>query len=311
MSFSQTAKHELARFLPQDLCCQKSELAAFLVFSGSVEMRGGHRSSLTVLTEMPDVARKIVTLAHKALDAETEVRARRKEKFKKNISYLVRIIPADPILEVLESLALLDRSRGSLAEVPWPLLRNSCCRWSFLRGAFLARGSVTDPEKTYHWEIVVEDEYMGEELIELVSLLGIHMGLAHRKGGFLVYSKASEQISDLLAGMGAYNAMLSLESTKVMKEMRNKVNRQVNCETANVDKTVRAAMRQLAAINKLEAAGKLRKLPAKLRDLAELRVANPSASLKELGELLDPPVGKSTVANRLRRLEQIAREIEG
>lgn len=304
MSFSQLTKNDLARFMPQDTCCLRSELAAFLVFNGAVQMSGGARPGLSVSTEMPDTARKIVNLAHKGIGAQTEVSVRRRERLQKNLSYQVRIIPRLPLPDTLAELGLMGDHHQPLHGLPWPILRQPCCRWSFLRGAFLAKGSITDPEKTYHWEISIEDELLGEDLIELVELQGLGVKLAKRKQGYIVYSKGSEEIASLLAGMGAYKAVLSLENTKVVKEMRNTVNRQVNCETANLDKTVSAAMEQVEVIRHLEQSGALSRLPDHLRSLAELRLENPSASLRELGQLLDPPVAKSTVASRMRRILQ-------
>ncbi len=305
MSFSQRTKSELARFVAESSCCQRSELSALLVFSGSLEMRSGQRPSLVVVTEMPAVARKVVRLTHQCLRAETEVRVRRRERLKKNLSYQVRIIPAAPVAEVLQEFSLLDSSQRPL----WPLLHENYCKWAFLRGAFLAKGSITNPEKNYHWEIGIDEKYLGNEMIKLVGTLGVNLGLTDRKKGYLLYSKNADEIAILLAGMGAYNAMLSLENIRVVKEMRNTVNRQVNCETANLDKTVEAAMRQIAAIRHLESTGGIKRLSNKLRQVAEARLENPTASLKELGELLDPPLDKSTVASRLRRIEQLAKEI--
>lgn len=309
MSFSQSTKNELARFLTDTNCCQRSELSALLVFSGSLEMRAGHRPSLVIVTESAAVARKVVKLTRNCLEAQTEIRVRRRERLQKNLSYQVRIIPAAPVGEVLQELALVDSFHRPVWGIPWPLLQADHCQWAFLRGAFLAKGSVTNPEKTYHWEISLEEKYLGEEIIKLVRTLGVNLGLTDRKKGYLLYSKNADEIAILLAGMGAYNAMLALENIRVLKEMRNTVNRQVNCETANLDKTVEAAMRQIAAIRRLESTGGFKRLSPKLRQVAEARLENPTASLKELGELLDPPVDKSTVASRLRRIEQLAKEV--
>ncbi len=311
MSFSQLTKNELARFMPSQPCCIRSELAAFLVFNGSLEKRSGKRACLSVLTEMPDTARKIVTLARKGLGAETEVSVRRKERLQKNLTYLIRIIPYQSAVEVLADLALIEgESFRPFWGIPWRLLATDCCRWSFLRGAFLARGSLTDPEKSYHWEINIDDHYLGQDLLKLVELQKVKAGLVERRPGFIVYAKSADDIATLLAGMSAYSAVLALENIRVVKDVRNTVNRQVNCETANLDKTVAAALTQTMAIERLESSGKLRTLPAKLRNLAELRLEHPSASLRELGLLLDPPAGKSTVAHRMRRLVKIAEELD-
>ncbi len=189
------------------------------------------------------------------------------------------------------------------------VLEEDCCRVSFVRGAFLAGGSVTDPGKRYHLELVTSHYNVAREMFWLLGELGFDPGSTSRGGNYITYFKNSEAIEDLLTLLGAPVAAMDLMTAKVEKEMRNTVNRKVNCDTANLEKMVNATMRQLAAIEKLESAGALESLSDKLRDTARARKANPEASLAELADSLDPPVTKSCLSHRLNKLIEAADQL--
>ena len=180
---------------------------------------------------------------------------------------------------------------------------------AYIRGAFLGGGSVTNPEKNYHLEFVTHSEEYAQDLCELINSCGLNSKVIQRKNSFIVYIKEGEQIVDILNIMGAHSCLLELENIRIMKEMRNNVNRLVNCETANLSKTVNAAVRQVESIKFIQSKIGLKRLPQNLREIAELRLEYPDESLKELGEMLDPPVGKSGVNHRLRKIEKIAEEL--
>jgi hypothetical protein len=188
-------------------------------------------------------------------------------------------------------------------------VQKSCCRRAFIRGAFLAAGSISNPEKSYHFEIVCASPERALQLQALIHTFGPDAKIVQRKKHYIVYIKEGAQIVDMLNIMEAHNSLMDLENIRIVRDMRNNVNRKVNCEAANINKTVNASVRQMEDIRYLQAEKRLDKLPANLADVAMLRLANPDATLKELGEMLDPPVGKSGVNHRLRKLSQLAEEL--
>ncbi|MCC8163119.1 MAG: DNA-binding protein WhiA, partial [Lachnospiraceae bacterium] len=198
---------------------------------------------------------------------------------------------------------------GCMARIHSHLLRQSCCRCAFIRGAFLAAGSVSDPEKSYHFEIVCVDQEKAEEIRSVLDGFGIDAKIVLRKRHFVVYVKEGSQIVDLLGLTGAHVSLMQLENVRIVKEVRNSVNRKVNCETANLNKTVSAAVRQIEDIQYIDQRVGLKHLSGGLSETAGLRLEYPDASLKELGDMLDPPVGKSGVNHRLRRLSMMAERL--
>lgn len=212
---------------------------------------------------------------------------------------------------LMRSLGLLQQDEGFFTsnKIPSWVLEDEECKKAFIRGAFLGGGSISDPEKNYHLEFVVSNEDFAENLMELINSLGFNSKIVGRKNSYVVYLKESEQISDLLSHIGGFQALLSLQNTKILKQMRNNVNRIVNCETANLSKTVNAAVRQVENIKLIEKKMGISKLPKSLQQIALLRVENEDLTLKELGELLSPPISKSGVNHRLKKIEDIANEL--
>lgn len=196
-----------------------------------------------------------------------------------------------------------------LAEPVGRLTERSCCRRAFLRGAFLASGSISDPEKSYHFEIVCPDEAQAERLRELFASFELDAKILLRKKYYIVYLKEGAQIVDALNIMGAHVALMNLENVRILKEMRGSVNRIVNCETANINKVVGAACRQAEDIRYIQAKIGLDELPPALREMAQIRLEYPDSPLAELGKLCDPPIGKSGVNHRLRKLGEIAEKL--
>ena len=190
-------------------------------------------------------------------------------------------------------------------------MQNSCCRRAFIRGAFLSAGSMSDPEKSYHFEIVCATEKKATQLMEIINSFDIDAKIVPRKKNYVVYVKEGAQIVDMLNIMEAHVALMNLENVRILKEMRNSVNRQVNCETANINKTVNAAVKQIEDINYIQETVGLESLPANLQEIAEVRLKYPEAALKELGTFLEPTVGKSGVNHRLRKICEIAEEMRG
>ena len=198
---------------------------------------------------------------------------------------------------------------GDIRQIHNSLLKQNCCRRSFIRGAFLAAGSVSDPEKSYHFEIVCTVPEKARQLQELLASYDVDAKVVLRKRHYVVYIKEGSQIVELLGLMGAHISLMQLENVRIVKEMRNSVNRKVNCETANLNKTVSAAVRQAEDIRYIQEKIGLDKLPMDLEETARLRLEHTEASLKELGDMLSPKVGKSGVNHRLRKLSQIADDL--
>ncbi|HHX73395.1 MAG TPA: DNA-binding protein WhiA [Firmicutes bacterium] len=304
MTFALQAKNELTRRPFGASCCQAAELAAFIRLRGSIQI-SGKRLTLNVVTSNAASARRIFSLFKQLFHLNSELLVRRKIRLRKNNVYLIRISEANRVREVLSVLGLM-RDGLPVPGLPPAIRENKCCRRAYLRGAFLAAGSVSNPEHSYHLEIYTDYRQHAEDLADLLATFNITVKITRRKNGYLLYLKDSEQIVEFLNVIGAHSALLTFENVRILKDMRNRVNRLVNFETANVSKTVAAAVRQIEAIRLIERQIGLETLPPSLRELARLRLLHPEASLQELGEMLDPPLGKSGVNHRMRRLEKLS-----
>lgn len=307
MTYALQAKNELARRELGRICCQAAELTAFIRLSGNIQITG-KRLTLNVVTSNPAVARRIFSLFKEVVNLNSELLVRRKIRLRKNNVYLVRITESLRVRDVLTKLGLM--CDGALVqELSDHIKKSKCCRRAYLRGAFLASGSVSNPENSYHLEIFADYQQQADDLAALIETFGLKAKVTTRKNGFLVYVKDSEQIVEFLNVIGAHSALLNFENVRILKDIRNKINRLVNFETANVNKTVEAAVKQTEAIRILEELTGLEALEPPLRQLAQLRLQHPEASLQELGELLEPPLGKSGVNHRMRKLEKLARKL--
>ena len=302
MSFSDDTRNELARVIPSARCCRVAELSAFYELEGF--LLGAHNQFLDFNNSSPLVARKILLLL-KGLYSEvpTQVLVVKSRSRRAQIC-TVRVLGRAAAGQVYQDMKDQNVLGGS--SIP----RKKCCRRAYLRGAFLSSGSITNPERTYHLEISTGQSLLAGKILEIISSLGLEAGITQRKGSLVVYMKDGGQIVNLLNLMGAHSALLRFENVRVMKEMRNQINRLVNCETANVDKTVKAAMDQLEDIQLIDRVIGLEELPAKLRELARVRLENPYASLQELGDLMAPKMSKSGVNYRLRQIREKARQLD-
>ena len=312
MSFSSRIKEELSRHMSPARHCQIAEIAAILSLCGRIQISGDDHYSIKIHTENVTVARKCFTLLRKTFNIETDISIRRNAHLGKNRIYSVCVKQHEDALRVLKATKLLteDGEIGeNLSVVGNVVVQNPCCRRAFLRGAFLASGSISDPEKGYHFEIVTQDERKAAHLQEIICSFQIDAKIVLRKKSYVVYVKEGAQIVDMLAIMEANVALMNLENIRILKEMRNSVNRKVNCETANINKTVNAAVKQIEDIRLIEQKKGFHNLNEGLAEIAELRLQYPEATLKELGMMLNPQVGKSGVNHRLRKLSEIADEL--
>lgn len=312
MSFSAKTKNELSRVISPRKCCNIMELSAIVKLSGSLQLTGNKKINLKITTEHNSIARKIFKLLKMNFGINTEITVNKNKTLKKSTSYVLLITSDMGAVNLLKELGILCNDDGfyTLNTVPTHLIKDENCARSFIRGAFLGGGSISDPEKNYHLEFVTTNEEFADSLKDLINSMGFNAKIVSRKNNYVVYLKESEQISDLLSIIGAHNALLSLQNVKIVKEMRNNVNRLVNCETANLTKTVSAAVRQIDNIKYIKNKVGMDHIPKNLREIANLRIEYEDLSLKELGEMLDPPVGKSGVNHRLRKIEKIAEDLK-
>ena len=308
MTFSAEVKEELSHRMPGARHCQLAELAAIAGMCADVCISAENRFSLRIRTENLPVARKCFTLLQKTFNISSDVCVcLHKNDERSTRIYTVWVRDHHETVRVLQGLKLLNEE-GEVAEHV-ALVQKSCCRRAFVRGAFLSAGSISNPLKSYHFEIVCTSMARAEQLQFFIRSFGPDAKIVQRKKSFIVYIKEGAQIVDMLNIMEAHISLMNLENIRIVREMRNAVNRKVNCEAANINKTVNAAVRQMEDIRYLETVKGLEKLPAGLASVARLRLENPDATLKELGEMLDPPVGKSGVNHRLRKLGQLAEEL--
>lgn len=308
-SYASEVKNELARVIDGSECCKAAELAALMRMDGTVLIGGNNNLGINFTTENAAVARKVLILFKSGFQLTTEVVVSRARRLKKHNAYLLKVRPSPLVTDLLSALGLL-RADSMFTGSDTEGLRKVCCRRAYLRGAFLGGGSVNRPEGEYHLELVTGNREFAETLLRLMKHFGLPAGLTDRKNDNIVYLKDGDAITSFLRIIGAHQALLEFENVRVVKEMRNQVNRLVNCETANLQKTVNAAVRQTENIKKIARLLGLHKLPPALRETAELRLAYPSAALQELVAVLDHKVSRSGLNHRLRKLEQIALELE-
>lgn len=312
MSFSTETKNELARIMSDNACCNITELAAIVRLAGSIQIVGYKKLNLKITTELNSIARKIFKLLKQNYNINTTISVNKNQMLKRNNSYVLMVTSEMGAEKLIKELGILAPGEGyyTVNKVPTDLIKHEECARAFIRGAFLGGGSISDPEKNYHMEFVTNNEDFANSLKDLINSLDFNCKIVSRKNNYVVYLKESEQISDLLSIIGGHHALLSLQSTKIVKEMRNNVNRIVNCETANLTKTVNASVRQVENIKLIEETIGIDSLPENLQEIARLRVECEELTLKELGEMLNPPIGKSGVNHRLRKIEEVANKLK-
>lgn len=306
MSFAAQTKKELTMVEAAD-CCEIAELSALIRMNGAVQV-SNKKVILDISTENAAIARRIYSLLKKHFEAHTELLVRKKMRLKKNNVYIVRI-PVR-VQEILKELRIVSEGFIFQDSIDPELTRKDCCKGAYLRGAFLAGGSVNNPEgSSYHLEIASMYEEHCQALVQLAAEFHLNARCIERKKGFIFYIKEGEKIIEFLSLIGAHQALFKFEDVRIMRDMRNSVNRIVNCETANLNKTIGAAVRQIDNIKLLQKEIGLENLPERLREVAEVRLAYPDINLKEVGELLKGGVSKSGVNHRLRKIDEMAEKI--
>lgn len=308
-SFATSVKNELVHVVDEDRCCKQAELAGLLRMGAAISFNKQHHIGINFTTENAAVARKVLSLLKDGVNAKvpTEITVSRSNRLRKHNTYSIRAVPSPEVSKVLDSIGftstlnLLDAHQDKL------ILSKPCCIAAYLRGAFLGGGTVNQPEISYHLEFVTSNRNFASLLLELCHSIYLPAGLTDRKGSYIVYLKDSEGIIELLGLIGLDEEYLEqFESARNLKEIRNQVNRLVNCETANLQRTVDAASRQIYILKKIKKQPAWKELKPALRKTAELRIKYPEASLAELGERLG--CSKSAIHHRLAKLEGMLNE---
>lgn len=305
MSFSSLAKHELAHLKPRKRCCRLAELSALVKMDGSIHIRDG-ALSLTTSSQSPAIARKILLLLKDQFDIETELATMRPGSLKRRLTHIIIVRPQSRLAYALRRLKILDAADRIEQGIPEDLHSDPCCLSAYLRGIFLGGGSISEPTHGYHLEVATANLMFAADIMRLLVTHGFDVRLHERKKDYAVYLKEADQIEDFLALIGAHQTLLDWENVRIVRMLKEEVNRLVNFEAANLKRTASAAVEQVKDIGIIAETRGLQSLPKALREIAAARLKNPSASLQELGATLDPPLSKSAVYHRLRRIRRLA-----
>lgn len=301
LSFSAAAKAEICRAFPQKYCCALAECFGILLYCNCFTAE-----SIRIITESREFAQRLPAIFDRAFGMEFDTFPSLAAPGK----LVFQITDPDKIAEIMDAFGFHPQDTLSL-HVNLPLVEDDCCKAAFLRGAYLAGGSVTDPEKGYHMEITTTHHAVARETFALIQeVMGFAPKIANRGGGQVLYFKQSDLISDYLTYLGAPVAAMGIMEARLEKELNNKVNRRCNCDDANTSKLVEAAQEQLTAIRVLRERGSMEHLPMKLLQAAKAREAHPAASLTELAAMMEPPITKPAMNHRLKKLVQMAKEAE-
>jgi DNA-binding protein WhiA len=306
-SFSSETKSELAGIRADAKCCCLAELAGLIHAAGKIRL-STEGVTLILETENGAIARKMVWLFNEVFKLSPEVIVEERKQLGKRHAYHVGIVSDTLVRQILKDVHILDDANHLDGSIAPELTGKECCRWSFLRGAFLGAGSISDPARNYHLEIITENPEFAQGLYYLLSLDHLRVKNSIRKQSYVIYLKECDSIIQLLTLMGANDAVLRIANLLVIKEMRGGVNRLVNAETANLAKAAESGAEQLKLIKEIDECYGINRLPDKLKQFALMRIEHPEVSLKEIGAMMRPPVGKSAMNHRLRRLREILAE---
>ena len=300
---------------PEKKCDQLAEIAGFLRVSGSLRLTGRGKFTIVIATDNPAISRHYKRLIREYFQIDAKLEVGGAEALKKGHTYMLTISPEDRSESILRETGILLVREGNnfISDgIYEELIRKKCCKRAYMRGMFMGTGTISYPEKSYHLEFVCESRTLANDLKKMInSFVDLSVKVVQRRNRWVVYMKNSQYISDMLALMGAHAQMLAFENVRVQKSVYNQTTRIMNCDNANTDRTLDASEKQIRAIRILEETGQLSVLTDKLRELARLRVENPEASLTQLGEMMEPKLGKSGVNNRMKRILSMAEKVTG
>ncbi len=312
MSFSQEVKDELEKQIGQARHCRIAEIAVILMAYGHLVTTKTNQKQLIVATEHETIVRKYFTLLKKTFNIRNGVLKTDFSTENTGRTFEGTLCDETLIETVLKATKMWDEETKSMqkqSDISNVLLKSACCKRAYLRGCFLCSGSMSDPQKGYHLEYLCTKEDMANQLVQVIADFDVEAKMVKRKKYYVVYIKEGAAIVELLNVMEAHISLMNLENTRILKEIGNHTNRKVNCEAANIIKAVNAANKQIADIEKIRDMKGLDSLPSSLRDMAVVRLQYPDAPLGELGKYLEPPIGKSGVNHRLRKLGEIAEKL--
>ncbi len=308
MSFTTEVKEELSRVEPVCSHCISATLAALIRIEGTLLLSGKGQYRLEVATDASVVARFVIKALHEIFGLKTDLTMRR-SVLHKTPNWLIEVPSQKGLNAALRILGVLDKDGHLERGISKDLVKKRCCVAAYLRGVFLGSGFIANPKGDFHFEIGVESKTMTDDVLELMALAGIPAKVTERRNSFTIYLKSGSAISSFLAFVGAHQCALKMENERVLKSVRNDVNRRVNAEIANQAKTAQASIDQIQTIRHVLEHHDIKTLPHALQEYIRLRVTYPDASLKELGEIANPPLSKSAIYHRVRRLEQLEKEL--
>ncbi len=305
MSYTTQVKQELNRVARKRHCCRIAELAALFRAAGTFHIRPDEKYGLHAAFSLSASARTTVSLV-RSFDLPVEIRVLEERRLGPHKRFEIHLEGGGRLVQFLNEIGVLSDSMSLQERIPNRIIKGACCQASFLRGAFIACGSVSEPGAPAHLEIYSDSDAFRQTIREAAHGLGIELSLAERRRHPAVYSKSLDSIRDFLIATGAHQAALSFDERSVVSHVRQEANRRANCDQANAARCSRAAARQIDAIRRLQSSGQWERLPGGLIEIAELRLEHPSTTIAELGQYADPPLGKSAVNHRLRRLVALA-----
>jgi cell division protein WhiA len=305
MSETTFVKNELAHLKPRKKCDRLAELSALVRMTGSIHLKRDGLD-LTMSTPNPAVARKTLLLLKSLFDIDTGLATEPPSAGHPKPAYVINVPAQTALIYTLKKSRILDEESRLLRGAPWQILKDKCCQAAYMRGVFMAAGSLSASDHGYHLEIATANETMAEDLLTLTEELGFPGRLNERQKDFAVYLTDAVSVVDFLALIGAHASLLELENKRILRALKSEVNRVVNAEAANLKKTATAGVAQAKDVKRIDNRIGLDKLPAALRDIARARLKHPTATIAELGTTFHPPLSKSAVNHRLRRLHKIA-----
>lgn len=308
MTFSAQLKSSLAKHKPSKRCCRLAELSAIIRLTGKIRHEDGDPVALTLTASSSPAMRTAKDLLIHEFSVKPHLEVQHTKAFGRNHRYLLNLEDPAHLTQILHEVGVLDEHLETATALPGRIIKEGCCRISYARGAFLSAGSMSHPHASYHLEVTSHDHEWGAAFADLLNKLGIKAKLSHRRSSSVVYLKGSGEISSFLALVGGHQPLLELEDVLVRRQVSSQINRLVNCDSANAGKTAAASEKQHADIAYLDATVGLDSLPAALQEIAAIRAEYPDVSIAELAELSTPPLSKSAVAHRLRRLSLLAEQ---
>lgn len=307
MSFTSDVRDELSHVEPECSHCEKATLAALVRIEGTLFLSGPGKYRVEIATDSASVGRLIIRLLHTIYDLKTQLTARR-SILHKTPNYLIEIPAQKGLAPALRDMGIITEDGGLRMGVDPKIVAKGCCSAAYLRGAFLGSGFISNPKSDFHFEMIVETAELAEDIVALMAEKGIKAKIMQRRNSYMIYLKSGTSILEFLAFTGAHHCAIAMEEERVVKSVRNDVNRIINAELANQQKATKAAVEQLFMIREVLEEHDIETLPPALQEFIRLRVTYPDASLKELGNKVSPPLSKSAMNHRVRRLEAMVKK---